>query len=96
MQVLLIVRERENRLFLKVCKYLSGIESRNLAEPRGTPLHRESYRASLRSYFTDLAPAVSAIRQSKREFSGYSKSHRTSFCSCVRFSFCLILHIDEN
>lgn len=91
-----MVRERENRLFLKVCNYLSGIESRNLAEPRGTPLRRESYRASLRSFFADLGPAVSAIRQSKREFSGYSKSHRFSFCSCVRFSFCLILHIDEN
>jgi len=36
-KVLLIVRERENHLFLEACKYLSGIESRNLAEPRGAP-----------------------------------------------------------
>lgn len=38
MQVLLVIRERENHLFLEACKYLSGIESRNLAEPRGAPL----------------------------------------------------------
>ena len=31
MQVLLVIRERENHLFLEACKYLSGIESRNLA-----------------------------------------------------------------